>query len=136
MERDLQVGTVLGGGTLEALSADSWMSLEFRDGSAVTVSGPTTLTIAENGQKQLHLREGSLFAKVARQSNGRPMLIRTQDGGVGGPRHPARRRGGSGVDPPERQRGAGSGSRGWWTGAWPRSWRITRSSPRPTGPWP
>ena len=78
LERDLQVGTVLGGGTLEALSADSWMSLEFLDGSAVTVSGPTMLTIAEDGQKQLHLREGSLFANVARQAKGRPMLIHTR----------------------------------------------------------
>jgi hypothetical protein len=69
---------VLGGGTLEALGADSWMSLEFRDGSAVTVSGPTTLTLAEDGQKQLHLREGSLFARVARQAQGRPLLIHTR----------------------------------------------------------
>ncbi len=76
--RDLKVGTVLGGGTLEALSADSWMSLAFRDGSAVTVSGPTMLTLAEDDQKQLHLREGILFAKVARQPSGRPMLIHTR----------------------------------------------------------
>jgi hypothetical protein len=78
LERDLKVGTVLGGGTLEALSADSWMSLEFHDGSAATVSGPAMLTLAEDGQKQLNLREGSLFAKVARQAKGRPMLIRTR----------------------------------------------------------
>lgn len=78
VERDLKVGTVLGGGTLEALSADSWMSLEFRDGTAATVSGPAMLTLAEDGQKQLHLREGSLFARVARQSEGRPMLIHTR----------------------------------------------------------
>ena len=78
LERDLKVGASLGGGTLEALSADSWMSLEFRDGSVVTVSGPTMLTLAEDDQKQLHLREGSLFAKVARQPQGRPMLIHTR----------------------------------------------------------
>lgn len=78
LERDLKVGTALGGGTLEALSADSWMSVEFRDGTAATVSGPAMLTLAEDGQKQLHLREGSLFAKVARQAKGRPMLIHTR----------------------------------------------------------
>lgn len=78
LERDLEVGTVLGGGTLEALSADSWMSLEFRDGTAATISGPAMLTLAEDGQKQLHLREGSLFARVARQAQGRPMLIHTR----------------------------------------------------------
>lgn len=78
LERSLKVGTALGGGTLEALSADSWMSLEFRDGSAVTVSGPTLLTLAEDDQKLIHLREGSLFAKVARQAQGRPLLIHTR----------------------------------------------------------
>jgi hypothetical protein len=78
LERDLKIGTSLGGGTLEAISADSWMSLEFRDGTAVTVSGPTMLTLAEDDQKQLHLREGSLFAKVTRQVQGRPMLIHTR----------------------------------------------------------
>ena len=78
VERDLKVGAALGGGTLEAMSADSWVSLEFRDGSAVTVSGPTLLTLSEDDQKELHLREGSLFAKVARQAKGRPMLIHTR----------------------------------------------------------
>ena len=78
VERDLKVATVLGGGTLEALSADSWVSLEFRDGSVVTVSGPTLLTLSEDDQKELHLREGSLFAKVARQAKGRPLLIHTR----------------------------------------------------------
>ena len=78
MERDLKVGAVLGGGTLEAMSSDSWVSLEFRDGSVVTASGPTMLTLSEDDQKELHLREGSLFAKVARQAKGRPMLIHTR----------------------------------------------------------
>jgi hypothetical protein len=78
VEHDLKVGAALGGGTLEALSADSWVSLEFRDGSAVTVSGPTLLTISEDDRKELHLREGSLFARVARQAAGRPMLIHTR----------------------------------------------------------
>lgn len=78
LDRDLKVGTFLGGGTLEALGADSWMSLEFRDGTAVTVSGPTVLTLAEGAQKQIRLREGSLFAKVVRQASGRPMLISTR----------------------------------------------------------
>jgi ferric-dicitrate binding protein FerR (iron transport regulator) len=78
LESDLKVGTVLGGGTVEALGANSWMSLEFGDGTTATVSGPAMLTLAEGDQKQLHLREGSLFAKVARQAQGRPMLIHTR----------------------------------------------------------
>lgn len=78
VERDLGVGTALGGGTLEAMSADSWASLEFRDGSAVTLSGPAMLTLSEDDRKRLLLRDGSLFARVTRQASGRPMLIRTR----------------------------------------------------------
>ena len=36
------------------------------------------LTISEDDRKELHLREGSLFARVARQSKGRPLLIHTR----------------------------------------------------------
>jgi hypothetical protein len=74
----LKVGSSLRGGTLEALSADSWMSIEFRDGSIATISGPAMLTLAEDDQKHLNLREGGLFAKVSPQARGRPMLIHTR----------------------------------------------------------
>ena len=75
--RDIEVGSSLRGGTLESLSADSWAVLTFHDGSTVTVSGQSTLTISEDQQKQMHLREGSLSASVASQPHGRPMLIHT-----------------------------------------------------------
>jgi len=75
--RDLQSGHSLRGGTLESLSADSWAVLKFRDGSTVTVSGRSTLTISEDRQKQMHLREGNVSARVAPQPQGRPMLIHT-----------------------------------------------------------
>ena len=80
--RDLEVGSPLQGGTLESLFADSWAVLTFRDGSTVTVSGQSRLTISEqghsgDGQKEMHLREGSLSANVAQQPEGRPMLIHT-----------------------------------------------------------
>ncbi len=74
---DLEVGSSLRGGTLESLSADSWAELEFRDGSRVTISGPSALTISQRRQKELHLREGSLSASVAPQPDGQPMLIHT-----------------------------------------------------------
>lgn len=65
------------GGTLESLSADSWAALTFRDGSTVTLSGRSTLTISEGEQKELHLREGSVSAQVMPQRDGSPMLIHT-----------------------------------------------------------
>jgi hypothetical protein len=73
----LDVGSSLPGGTLEPLSADSWADLEFRDGSTVTVSGRSVLTISEHHQKELHLRGGSLSANVTPQPAGKPMLIHT-----------------------------------------------------------
>ena len=75
--RDLGVGSSLRGGTLESPSADSWAVLTFRDGSTVTVSGQSMLTISEDRQKEIHLREGSVSASVAPQPHGRPMLIHT-----------------------------------------------------------
>ncbi|HUU90687.1 MAG TPA: ankyrin repeat domain-containing protein [Phycisphaerae bacterium] len=75
--RDPRIGSSLRGGTLESLSADSWAVLTFRDGSTVTVSGQSMLTISEGQQKEMHLREGSVSASLARQPHGQPMLIHT-----------------------------------------------------------
>ena len=75
--RGLAAGTVLSGGTLESLSADSWAVLTFRDGSTVAVSGQSTVTISEDQQKVLYLRGGSLSANVVAQGRGGPMLIHT-----------------------------------------------------------
>ncbi|KPL27397.1 MAG: hypothetical protein AMJ72_09090 [Acidithiobacillales bacterium SM1_46] len=74
---DLYVGRALRGGTLESLSADSWADLKFRDGSTVTVSGQSVLTISAHQQKELHLRVGSLSASVMPQPDGKLMLIHT-----------------------------------------------------------
>jgi ferric-dicitrate binding protein FerR (iron transport regulator) len=74
---DLYVGSSMPGGTLESLSADSWIGLEFRDGSTVTASGQSVLTISEYRQKELHLHIGSLSASIMAQSDGKPMLIYT-----------------------------------------------------------
>jgi hypothetical protein len=75
--RDLEAGGLLHGGTLESLSADSWAVLTFRDGSTVTLSGQSMLTISAGEQKELHLREGNVSAWVAPQRDGSPMLIHT-----------------------------------------------------------
>ena len=64
---DLEIGTSLRGGTLESLSADSWVGLEFPDGSTVTISGQSVLTISEIDRKELRLGHGRLSASVAPQ---------------------------------------------------------------------
>ena len=74
---DIEVGGSLRGGTLESLSADSWATLAFRDGSTLTISGQSMLTISEREQKELYLRGGSLSANVAPQPKGKPMHINT-----------------------------------------------------------
>jgi hypothetical protein len=74
---DIEVGSSLRGGTLESLSADSWGTLAFRDGSTITISGQSMLTISEHEQKELYLRGGSLSARVSPQPKGKPMRIDT-----------------------------------------------------------
>ncbi|MEK6237228.1 MAG: FecR family protein, partial [Planctomycetales bacterium] len=77
VELNLEKGQPLRGGTLESLSTDSWIEIEFRDGSRVTTSGQSVLTISERDQKELHLRQGQLSADVSPQPSGKPMLIYT-----------------------------------------------------------
>ena len=44
---DLAVGTVLTGGTVEGITPNSWVELEFEDGSTVTISGNSMLTFSD-----------------------------------------------------------------------------------------
>jgi hypothetical protein len=78
ISQDLITGQGLTGGTIELLSTDTWVELEFRDGSAITLSGQTAVTISNQGQKELHLRYGCLSAHVEPEPNGQPMLVHTQ----------------------------------------------------------
>ncbi|MFN3190592.1 MAG: FecR domain-containing protein [Aureliella sp.] len=75
---DLQAGQELTGGTLDGLSPESWIELQFRDGTSVTVSGNSMLTFADDGQKVLHLKSGSLSANVEKQPVGCPMVVHTR----------------------------------------------------------
>ena len=75
---DLRVGTELPGGTVEGMTPGSWFELEFNDGSTVTISGNSTLTFSDHGQKKLHLKEGSVSGNVKPQPTGKPMLIYTR----------------------------------------------------------
>ncbi|HCO93844.1 MAG TPA: hypothetical protein DIU00_07835 [Phycisphaerales bacterium] len=75
---DLSVGTELSGGTIEGMVPGSWFELEFNDGSTVTISGNSTLTFSDLGQKKLHLKEGNVSGNVKHQPAGKPMLIYTR----------------------------------------------------------
>ena len=75
---DLSVGTELPGGTIEGMTPGSWFELEFNDGSAVTISGNSTLTFSDHGQKKLYLKAGSVSGNVKLQPAGKPMLIYTR----------------------------------------------------------
>jgi len=75
---DLSAGTRLPGGTIEGMAPDSWFELEFNDGSTVTISGNSTLTFSDHGQKKLHLKEGNVSGNVKPQPAGKPMLIYTR----------------------------------------------------------
>lgn len=77
MANDLQMGQSLTGGTIEARSVDSLVELRFRDGSILSTSEGSVLTIADGGQKELHLRSGVLSADVEKQPPNRPMIVAT-----------------------------------------------------------
>lgn len=78
VEDDISVGMEVGGGTLEGAAPDSWAELTFLDGSKVTLSGKSMLTFSQQGQKELHLREGNITANVEPQPPNLPMLIHTR----------------------------------------------------------
>jgi len=75
---DLSVGTELLGGTIEGMTPSSWFELEFLDGSTVTISGNSTLTFSDYGQKKLHLKAGKASANVKLQPANKPMLLYTR----------------------------------------------------------
>ncbi len=75
---DLSVGAELAGGTVEGMTPGSWFELQFNDSSTVTISGNSTLTFSDHGQKKLYLKEGSVSGNVKPQPVGKPMLIYTR----------------------------------------------------------
>jgi len=74
---ELIVGSELPGGTIELMSAASWIEFEFRDQSRVILSGQSEVIISEQQHKELRLKHGSLSANVQPQPAGRPMLVHT-----------------------------------------------------------
>jgi len=78
VQNDLFIGMKLPGGTIDGLSPESRISVEFDDGSTVVASGNAMLAYSDVDQKILHLKSGSLSADVSPQPPGRPMLIHTR----------------------------------------------------------
>ena len=74
IERNLEAGQLLTGGTLETLSAESWIEIEFLDGTRLTLPGPSQLTIADHGQKKLYLKKGKLSITVVKQPSRKPLV--------------------------------------------------------------
>ena len=52
--------------------------MRFNDGSTVTISGNSTLTFSDHGQKKLYLKDGNISANVLPQAADKPMLIYTR----------------------------------------------------------
>ena len=78
VSHNLKRGDELSAGTIEGMLPGSWFELAFNDGSTVTIFGNSTLTLSDHGQKELHLKEGSISSNVRPQPEGRPMLVRTR----------------------------------------------------------
>ncbi|MCP4462776.1 MAG: FecR domain-containing protein [Planctomycetaceae bacterium] len=74
---ELQEGQGLTGGTIETRSLNAVVELRFRDGTIVSTSGSSVLTVADAGQKKLYLRSGILSADVQEQPAECPMIIVT-----------------------------------------------------------
>ena len=75
--RNLKVGTKLQGGIIEGIEPLSWFELQFPDGTTVAITGNSTLTFSDLGQKRLHLKSGTASAHVRPQPSGRPLIIQT-----------------------------------------------------------
>lgn len=68
----------LTGGTVETMTGDSTVTMQFMDGTTVTLDGLSLLTISEQEQKILRLKRGNLSADVQPQPSSRPMMVFTE----------------------------------------------------------
>jgi hypothetical protein len=73
----IQPGDSLPAGTLETLGEASTATLQFHDGSLITLHGEAEISFSDERQKVISLTRGTLSAEVKPQPVGRPMLIHT-----------------------------------------------------------
>ena len=74
----LAVGDTFQGGSLELLTPGTWCQVRFPDQTTATFSGRTLLTISQEGQKVIRLRQGNLSANVTPQTTNHPLLVYTE----------------------------------------------------------
>jgi FecR protein len=75
--QSLREGDTIGGGQLVLEGDSATASLRFSDGTQLTLTGDTELSVSDAGQKRLRLGRGLLAADVRPQAADRPLLIRT-----------------------------------------------------------
>ncbi|MGI9445453.1 MAG: FecR domain-containing protein, partial [Rubripirellula sp.] len=68
----------LTGGTLETMTSESTITMQFTDETTVTLDGLSLLTISEQQQKILRWKRGNLSADVAPQPKSKPMMVFTE----------------------------------------------------------
>jgi len=73
----LQAEATLHEGSLTLEGDGATAQMHFRDGTIIGLSGEAELAFADNGQKRLVLKRGTISAHVKPQPSGSPMRIRT-----------------------------------------------------------
>jgi hypothetical protein len=79
INRSLKEGQRLTGGTLESLAPDGMAKVRFEDGTLVQVWGETSLSIAANPKKVLHLRYGNAWVFAKPQPEDFPLVMHTPE---------------------------------------------------------
>jgi len=73
---DLSIGDPLREGTMEGLNSNSWVKMEFNDGSEAVISGISILKFSQNqGSKVLNFTQGYLSVNAKPQPEDNPMLV-------------------------------------------------------------
>lgn len=73
----VEKGMWLAAGNFQSADEAGTAVLRFDDGTRLTLGGGVDLLLADDGQKRVHLKSGTLGAEVRPQPKGRPLLIRT-----------------------------------------------------------
>lgn len=77
LRTSLAAGQRLPAGTFETDSESAHAVLRFNDGTRLTLGAGVQVSMADEGQKRVHLMAGTLSANVRPQPTGHPMLVRT-----------------------------------------------------------
>ncbi len=73
---DLSIGDPLREGTIEGLNSNSWVKMEFNDGSEAVISGISKLKFSQSqGSKVLNFTQGYLSVNAKPQPEDNPMLV-------------------------------------------------------------